>query len=129
MSKPFTIAGAAASVTRDAARLCVIVAALAIAAPDARAQGRDALMNGALIGAGVGAGVGVAFTHAVRDSDLVFSQYARGALIFGAIGAGVGLGIDALLDRTAGPAVKPRRVLIVPAFWRDVAGVVVKWRW
>jgi hypothetical protein len=129
MSQPFTIAGAAALVVRDAVRLCVVAAALAIAAPDARAQGRDALMNGALIGAGVGAGVGVAFTHAVRDSDLVFSQYARGALIFGAIGAGVGLGVDALLDRTAGPGVKPRRVMIVPSVWRDVTGVVVKWRW
>src|SRR5512145_301996 len=67
----------------------------------AHAQGRDGLLNGAVIGAVVGAGTGVAFTNAVRDSDLVFSQYARGALIFGAMGAGLGLGVDALLARVS----------------------------
>lgn len=50
-----------------------------------------------LVLACVGAWAGVAFTHAVRDSDLAFSQYARGALIFGAI-AGVGVGVDALFN-------------------------------
>jgi hypothetical protein len=110
---------------------CIVVAMLAIGERPAHAQQRDALVNGVVIGAAVGASAGVAFTHAVRDSDLVFSQYARGALVFGAIGAGVGLGIDALLNRTAqGPQTEPpRRVWIGPAVWRDVAGVVVRWRW
>jgi hypothetical protein len=108
----------------------VVFAALALGERRADAQSRDALLNGALIGAAAGAGIGVAFTHAVRDSDLVFSQYARGGLVFGAIGAGVGLGVDALLHRAApGPGVPPRRVLIAPSVWRDVAGVFVKWRW
>ena len=96
----------------------------------AKAQGRDALLNGAAIGAAVGAGIGVAVTHGVRDSDLVFSQYARGALVFAAIGAGAGLGIDALFSHVSpGPTVTSRRVLIAPVVWRDVAGVAVKWRW
>jgi hypothetical protein len=103
---------------------------LASGARPARAQTRDALLNGMVIGAAVGAGTGVAFTYAVRDSDLVFSQYARSALIFGAIGAGVGLGIDALLSRSSGiPGVPPRRVSIAPTVWRDVRSVAVKWRW
>jgi hypothetical protein len=86
-------------------------------------------VNGAVIGTAVGAGIGVAFTHAVRDSDLDFSQYARPALIFGAIGAGVGLGVDAMCNRASpGPGVTPRRVWIAAAVWRGVAGVVVKWR-
>jgi hypothetical protein len=59
---------------------CTVFAVLALGEHQAHAQGRDSLLNGAVIGAAVGAGVGVAFTHAVRDSDLVFSQYARGAL-------------------------------------------------
>ena len=109
---------------------CVVFAALAFSERQAHAQRRDALLNGAVIGAAVGAGAGVAFSHAVRDSDLTFSQYARGALIFGAMGAGVGIGVDALLNRTSpGQGVTPRRVLIAPTLWRDVAGVVVKWRW
>jgi hypothetical protein len=109
---------------------CTVFAVLALGEHQAHAQGRDSLLNGAVIGAAVGAGVGVAFTHAVRDSDLVFSQYARGALIFGAIGAGAGLGVDALLDRQSpGPGATPRRVLIAPTVWREVAGVVVRWRW
>jgi hypothetical protein len=96
----------------------------------ATAQRRDALLNGAAIGAAVGAGIGVAVTHGVRDSDLEFRRYARGALAFAAIGAGVGLGIDALLSRVSpGPAVTPRRVLIAPDVWRDFAAVAVKWRW
>ena len=93
-------------------------------------QGRDGLLNGAVIGAAVGAGIGIAVTHGVRDSDLVFGQYARGALIFAAMGAGVGVGIDALFNRvSSGPTVKPRRVSIAPAVWRDFAGVAAKWRW
>jgi len=105
-----------------------VVAGLLVAHP-AHAQGRDRLLNGALIGGVVGAGVGVAFTHAVRDSDLGFSQYARGALIFGAIGAGAGLGVDALLDRSSRPVSTPRRLLITPAAWRHMAGIGVNWRW
>lgn len=108
----------------------VVFAAMAFGRSQASAQGRDPLLNGTLVGAAVGAGAGVAFTHAVRDSDLGFSQYAKGALVFGAIGAGIGLGVDALLHRASpGPGVTPRRVLIAPAVWRDVASVVVRWRW
>jgi hypothetical protein len=97
---------------------CTLFAAFALGEPPAHSQGRDGLLNGPVIGA-VGAGAGVAFTHAVRDSDLGFGQYAYGALIFGAIGAGVGLGADALLDRASPiPGVPPRRVLIAPTVWR-----------
>ena len=96
----------------------------------ALAQGRDSLANGLVIGAAIGAGTGVAFTHAVRDSDLTAGQYARGALVFGAIGAGAGLGLDALLNRTSSiPLAPPRRLRIAPAFWRNVSGVLVRWRW
>lgn len=109
---------------------CVVFASFALGERHASAQGRDGLLNGAVIGAAGGAGVGVVFTHAVRDSDLGFSQYARGALIFGAIGAGAGVGVDALLNRTSQrPVGTPRRVSIAPAVWRRVAEVVVKWRW
>jgi hypothetical protein len=107
---------------------CVVVT-LAFWPSQARAQGRDALVNGTVIGAAVGAGLGVALTHAVRDSDLTVGQYARGALIFGAIGAGAGLGIDALFNRTSPrPSGVPPRVLIAPTVWRDVKGVAVRWR-
>jgi hypothetical protein len=119
-----------ASRARGFALACVVFFAVVLAGRPAHAQGRDALVNGTVIGAAVGAGLGVAFTHAVRDSDLVFSQYAQGALVFGAIGAGVGLGVDALLSRSSlVPGLTPRRVLIAPAVWRDVGGVIVKWRW
>ena len=108
---------------------CVLLAVVAFAEHPAHAQTRDSLLNGALIGAAVGAAGGVLFTHAVRDSDLEFGQYARGALVFGAIGAGVGLGVDALLNRTPYAAqAPPRRVAIVPRVWRNVAHVVVKVR-
>jgi hypothetical protein len=109
---------------------CVVFVALLAGERQAAAQGRDSLLNGTAIGAGVGAGLGVALTHAVRDSELGFSQYAQGALIFGAIGAGVGLGVDALFHRAAAvPGERPRRVFIAPRIWRDVRGVVVRWRW
>jgi hypothetical protein len=109
---------------------CLVFGVLALGEPEAHAQGRDSLLNGTVIGAAVGAGVGVALTHAVRDSDLGFEQYAYGALIFGAIGAGVGLGVDALFNRVSpDPGVARRRLLIAPAVWRHVGGVVVKWRW
>jgi hypothetical protein len=109
---------------------CVLFLAVTFGERQAYAQGRDGVLNGAVIGAAVGAGIGVAFTHAVRDSDLVFSQYARGALIFGAIGAGVGLSVDALFNRAVPvPGVTRRRVLIAPTVWRNVGGVAVKWRW
>jgi hypothetical protein len=87
-------------------------------------------MNGTLIGAAVGAGIGVAFTHAVRDSDLTSNQYAYGALVFGASGAGAGLGIDALLSRAL-PVVPmpPGHLLIAPAVWRDLRAVTVQWKW
>lgn len=106
----------------------LIVLVLAFGQGRADAQQRDSLANGAVIGAAVGAGLGVAFTHAVRDSDLTFNQYARGALVFGAIGAGAGIGVDALLNRAA-PGVAPRRVSIAPAMWRKFAGIAVRWRW
>ena len=80
---------------------CVVFATLAFGDRQACAQARDSLLNGA--------GTGVALTHAVRDSDLTFGQYAYGALIFGAIGAGVGVGVDALLSRALpGTGMKPR---------------------
>jgi len=111
--------------------LAFVVLFSALGADRAAGQGRDdSLANGTLIGAAAGAGIGVAFTYATRDSDLVFSQYARGALVFGAIGAGVGLGVDALLDRSArGPDLAPpRRLQIAPAIWRHMTGVLVRWR-
>ena len=115
---------------RGFALACALLAVLSFSAREVEAQGRDSLLNGAAIGAVVGAGVGVAFTHAVRDSDLVFSQYARGALIFGALGAGIGLGIDALLNRTSpAPGYTPPRLWVAPAVSRNVAGIVVCWQW
>lgn len=93
----------------------------------ASAQGRDSLLNGALIGGAIGAGIGIGFTHAVRDSDLTFGQYAYGGLVFGALGAGAGLGIDALLNRSLRP-VAARSLVIAPAVGR-VNGVAVMWRW
>lgn len=96
----------------------------------AAAQGRDSLVNGVVIGGAIGAATGVAFTHAVRDSDLTAGQYARGALVFGALGAGAGLGVDALLTRASPvPLLPPRRLTIAPAVWRNVSGVLVRWRW
>lgn len=93
------------------------------------AQSRDSLVNGAVIGAAIGAGVGVAFTHAVRDSDLTASQYAYGGVVFGAIGAGIGLGIDALIRGSRSrPASTRPRVLFAPAVGR-VNGFSVRWRW
>jgi hypothetical protein len=68
-----------------------LCAALGFGERTALAQGRDSVVNGIVIGAAIGAGTGVAFTHAVRDSDLTAGQYARGALVFGALGAGAGL--------------------------------------
>jgi hypothetical protein len=109
--------------------VCVVLAVLTFSENHAQAQSHDPLLNGVVIGAVVGAASGVAFTHAVRDSDLRFSQYARGALIFGAIGAGVGLGADALLSRAGVPAIPARRVLIAPSVWRDFTGVLVHWKW
>jgi hypothetical protein len=109
---------------------CLALAACLMCVRPANAQTRDSLANGTVIGAAVGAGLGVAFTHAVRDSDLTFSQYMRGALIFGAIGAGAGLGVDALFNRASyRPGVSRRRLVVVPAIWRDVRVVLVNWRW
>jgi hypothetical protein len=118
------------SCVRTIALACLIAAAFVLGERPAHAQGRDGLVNGAVIGAAVGAGAGVAFTHAVRDSDLTFGQYMRSALIFGAIGAGAGIGIDALFDRASpvpGPA-RPR-VFVAPAVWRGLKGVTVRWSW
>ena len=116
---------------RRMALACVLtVAVFLLGERQACAQGRDGLLNGAVIGAAVGAGAGVAFTHAVRDSDLTFGQYMRGALIFGAIGAGAGVGIDALFNRASPvPGVTRPRVRVAPAVWRGVRGVVVNWQW
>ena len=108
--------------------LAAMLTFLSAAGPVA-AQDRDSLLNGAVIGAAVGAGVGIAFTHAVRDSDLTAGQYARSAVIFGAIGAGAGLGIDALLSRSQRPVFPSRRLSFVPAVWRNTSAVVMKWRW
>ena len=117
------------SAARCRAVACIVLALL-LSGGQAYAQGRDGLLNGAVIGAAVGAGAGVAFTHAVRDSDLTFSQYMRGALIFGAIGAGAGIGVDALFNRASPvPGAPRRRVLIAPAAWRGLKAVVVQWSW
>lgn len=108
---------------------CVLLL-LALSAGPANAQSSDGLLNGTIAGAAVGAGLGIAFSHAVRDSDLGFNQYAYGALVFGAIGAGIGLGVDALLNRRSpAPGVFARKVTIAPAVGRKVAGVAVRWRW
>ena len=98
----------------------LVVAVLTLCVRPAEAQGRDGLLNGAIIGGAIGAGAGVAFTHAVRDSDLTFSQYSRSAIIFGAMGAGIGLGVDALFNR---------RVVFSPTLSSDVRGLRVAWRW
>ena len=110
--------------------IALFTLAVTLAAAPVSAQSRDSLLNGAAIGAGVGAGLGIAFTHAVRDSDLTAGQYAYGALIFGAIGAGAGLGIDALFQRNNVPrTAAPRRFFFAPVAWRRVAGASVAWRW
>ena len=83
---------------------------LAFSAEPVAAQDRDGLLNGAVIGGAAGAGVGIAFTHAVRDSDLTAGQYARSAIIFGALGAGAGLGVYALSQRAPRPAFASRRL-------------------
>ena len=115
----------------------IVVAAVLWAAP-ASAQGRDGLLNGAIIGGAIGAGIGIGMNYALRDSDLTVGQYAYGAAVYGALGAGIGLGVDALFSRSsprgrtwgpasAGPA--PRRLLFAPAVWRNVAHMTVRWRW
>ena len=106
-----------------------LVATLTFSPSPVAAQDRDRLLNGALVGAAVGAGVGIAFTYAVRDSDLTAGQYARSAGIFGAIGAGAGLGLDALLSRGQRPAFGTSRLVVAPAVWRDMRALAVKWRW
>jgi hypothetical protein len=60
---------------------CVVFVVLAAGEREAHAQGHDSLMNGAIIGAAVGAGAGSRL-RTPRESDLSFSQYAYGALIF-----------------------------------------------
>ena len=107
--------------------MCVAFGLVILSARQTNAQTRDALLNGAVVGGAVGAAAGVAFTYAVRDSDLTFGQYARGALVFGAIGVGAGVGVDALLNRS--PSAIRRPLVITPTVWRELAGVVVNWRW
>ncbi len=93
-------------------------------------SGRDSLINGTVIGAAVGAAIGMALAYATRDSELEAEQYAYGALVFGGIGAGVGLGVDALLNRSAGvPLGSPRRVGVNTKVSRKAAGVGVTMRW
>ena len=108
-----------------------VVVAMALWAAPASAQGRDSLLNGAIIGGAVGAGIGVGMNYALRDSDLTVGQYAYGAAVYGAIGAGIGLGVDALFSRSSprGTNAPPRRLLFAPAVWRNVARVTVRWRW
>src|SRR5688500_11271706 len=113
-TKRFTFAGA-------------LLALLVLPQDQASAQNRDSLLNGAAIGGAIGAGIGIAFTHAVRDSDLTAGQYAYGGLVFGAIGAGAGLGVDALLNRSPRPVTRSG-LFIAPAVGR-VNGVAVIWRW
>ena len=108
--------------------LTLVLGLLLIPDP-AGAQNRDRLLNGAAIGAAAGAGIGIAFTYAVRDSDLTAGQYGRSAVIFGALGAGAGLGLDALLSRTHRPSFAHRRLSLSPVVWRNVSAVAVRWRW
>jgi hypothetical protein len=113
-----------------AALVCLVVVTFGLGECEAQAQGRDPLLDGGVIGGAVGAGAGVAFTHAVRDSDLRLSQYAYGALVFGALGVGAGIGVDALLNRASPrPRVKSRRMVIVPTVFRDLKGLMVQWKW
>ena len=107
----------------------LVLATMVIGTREAVAQSRDTLLNGALIGAAAGAAGGVAFTHAVRDSDLSAGQYAYGALVFAGIGAAAGGGLDALMHRTAAGSLPPRRVRIAPMVWRGTGQVIVRWRW
>jgi hypothetical protein len=119
------------SMTRHITRLTVagaLLASLVLSPRAASAQNRDSLLNGAVIGGAIGAGIGIAFTHAVRDSDLTAGQYAYGGLVFGAIGAGAGLGVDALLNRSPRPVPARSGLFIAPAIGR-VKGVAVMWRW
>ncbi len=107
----------------------LIVSLFALSEREASAQRRDSLINGAVVGAAIGAGAGIAFTHAVRDSDLTASQYARGAVIFGAIGAGIGLGVDALLRTQSHAPARPPRIVIRPIVWRGMTKVNLILRW
>jgi hypothetical protein len=107
--------------------VCFLLAVFSGAAEPAEAQGRDSLLNGAIVGAAIGAGIGIGFTYALRDSDLTAGQYAYGGIVWGAIGAGVGLGVDALFTRSAPRAPRPR-LLLAPAVGR-VNGVTMNWRW
>ena len=109
--------------------LVLVVFFALVCSVQASAQSRDSLVNGTVIGAAIGAGAGIAFTHAVRDSDLTASQYAYGAVVMGAIGAGIGLGIDALIHGSRNrPTLTRPRVLFAPAVGR-VNGLTVRWRW
>ena len=127
---PVTFAMEASRAGRRFKLACAVLAALVLGEGAVHAQPRDGLLNGAVIGAAVGAGAGVAFTHAVRDSDLGFGQYAYGGLVFAGLGAGVGLGLDALLQRAMpAPGAGRQRVAFAPRVWRNGAGVVVNWRW
>jgi len=107
--------------------LFMFLSALLLTSP-AAAQGRDSVLNGAIIGGTIGAGIGIGFTYAVRDSDLGAGQYGYGALVFGGIGAGIGLGVDALLNRAPRPLAPQRRLLFAPALGR-VNGLAVLFRW
>lgn len=116
--------------------VCIALAALAGTAHPASAQGRDSLLNGAIIGAAIGAGIGVGFNHALRDSDLTVGQYVSAALVFGGIGAGIGLGVDALFSRSPRPQTARPRLLLAPAVgpgigsaFRRARGLTVQWRW
>jgi hypothetical protein len=114
--------------TRAVLLAVLLVASLIVSERPAAAQGRDSLLNGAVIGAAAGAGFGVFFAHAVRDSDLTVGQYAYGAVVFGAIGAGIGLGVDALIGRSAKQTATSPRLVFAPAVGR-VKGVAVRWSW
>jgi hypothetical protein len=127
----FVESGRLMSMARAAKRFAfavVFVASSLVSQGESSAQSRDSLLNGALIGGAIGAGIGIGFSHAVRDSDLTFGQYAYGGLVFGAIGAGAGLGVDALLSRSPRPTAARSRLLLAPAVGR-VRGVAVMWRW
>ena len=59
----------------------LVLAALTGDPGQAYSQGHDSLLNGALIGGAVGAASGVAFTYAVRDSDLGVNPATSGDVV------------------------------------------------
>jgi len=100
-----------------------------IAQTSGQRSSRDSLLNGTVIGAAIGAVAGMALVYWTSDSEGA-DQYVYGALVFGGIGAGAGLGLDALLNRSAGVAAgAPRRIAVKTRVSKKATGVHVSMRW